>query len=102
MNNPNINTFLLKRYPTKQGESDYTKEVNGFRSVKNADSIIKFYGSYILGNDRNLLLEYADKGSLENFFLKETPPSHGGDVIKFWEGLFSLIKGLKAIHSISE
>ncbi|KUJ07011.1 uncharacterized protein LY89DRAFT_375144 [Mollisia scopiformis] len=101
-NNPNINTFVLKRYPTKEGEVDYTKEVNGFRSVKHADSIIKFYGSYILGNDRNILLEYADKGSLEHFFQKETPPSHGGEVIKFWEGLFGLIKGLKAIHSVAE
>lgn len=93
---------MLKRYPTKEGEADYTKEVNGFRSVKHADSIIKFYGSYIHGSDRNVLLEYADRGSLEYFFRKETPPSHGGEIIKFWEGLFSLINGLKAIHSIAE
>lgn len=49
-----------------------------------------------------MLLEYADKGSLEDFFQSETPPSHGGEIIKFWEGLFLLIKGLKAIHSVQE
>lgn len=102
MHNPNANTFMLKRYPTKEGETDYLKEVNGYRSVKHADSIIKFFGSYIHGNERNVLLEYADKGSLEDFFRSETPPSHGGEIIKFWEGLFSLIKGLKAIHSVQE
>ncbi|KAF8861721.1 hypothetical protein BDZ45DRAFT_240628 [Acephala macrosclerotiorum] len=101
-NNPNANTFVLKRYPAKEGESDYTKEVNAFRSVKHADSVIKFYGSFIHGNDRNVLLEYADKGSLEQFFQSETPPSHRGEIIKFWESLFSLIKGLKAIHSVQE
>jgi len=102
MNNPNANTFLLKRYLTKEAEGHYTQEANGFRSVRNADSIIRFYGSYIHGDEFNILLEFADRGSLEGYFQRETPPSHGVDIIKFWEGLFELIKGLKAIHSVRE
>jgi serine/threonine protein kinase len=93
---------LLKRYSTKEGEPYYSKKINGFRSVRQADSIIKFYGSYIHGDHYNILLEYADKGSLEEYFRKESPPSRGIDIIKFWEGLFQLIKGLKAIHSARE
>jgi serine/threonine protein kinase len=95
-----LNTFVLKRYPTKVGESYYTQEVNGFRSVRHADSIIKFYGSYIHGDASNVLLEFADKGSLEDYFQTETPPSRGVDIIKFWDGLFQLIKGVKAVHSV--
>src|SRR6266536_561883 len=102
MNNPNANTFLLKRYRTKEGEAHYKQEVDGFRSVKHADSIIRFYGSYKQGDEFNVLLEFADKGSLEECFQRESPPSRGVDIIKFWENLFQLIKGLKAIHSVRE
>jgi hypothetical protein len=101
-NNPNANTFLLKRYPTKGAEHCYNQKINGFRSVRQADSVIKFYASYIHGENYNILLEFADKGSLEEYFRRESPPSRGGDIIKFWEALFQLIKGLKAIHSARE
>lgn len=99
---PNSNTFILKSYSTRENERHYTQEVNGFRAVKNTESIVKFYGSYIHGNDFNILLEYADKGCLEDYFKNETPPSRGVDIIKFWESLFQLVKGLKSIHSTRE
>jgi serine/threonine protein kinase len=102
IDNPYIDTFILKRYPTKEGEIPYGQEVNGFRSVKQSDSIIKYYGSYIHGDEYNILLEYADKGTLEDYFQKESPPSRGVDIIKFWESLFQLIKGLIAVHSVRE
>lgn len=76
--------------------------MNGFRSVKHVDSIIRFYGSYIHGDESNVILEHADKGSLEEYFKNETPPSRGLDIIKFWENLFQLIKALKAVHSVRE
>lgn len=50
----------------------------------------------------NIILEYADKGSLEDYFRNESAPSRGVDIIKFWESMFQLIKGLKAIHSVRE
>jgi serine/threonine protein kinase len=93
---------LLKRYPTKGGEARYNQKVSGFRSLRQADSVIKFYGSYIYRDSYNILLEFADKGSLEEYFRRESPPSRGEDIIKFWERLFQLIKGLKAIHSGQE
>jgi serine/threonine protein kinase len=70
--------------------------------VRNTDSIIKFYGSYIHGDEFNILLEYADKGTLEEYFKNESPPGRGVDIIKFWEALFQLIKALKTIHSVRE
>jgi serine/threonine protein kinase len=91
---------LLKRYPTKGGEACYNKKISGFRSLRQADSVIKFYGSYIYRDSYNILLEFADKGSLEDYFRRESPPSRGEDIIKFWERLFQLIKVLKAIHFV--
>jgi serine/threonine protein kinase len=99
MDNTNPNTFILKRYLTKDAEDHYKREVNGYWNLKHPESIIGFYGSYTHGDDYNILLEFADKGSLEEYFQRETPPSRGGDLIKFWDGLFQLIKALKAIHS---
>ncbi len=87
---------MLKRYMSK---IEYRQEVKNFSNSKHSESIIKFHGSYSHGNDYNILLEYADKGSLEDYFQKQTPPSRGGDIIKFWDSLFRLIKALKAIHS---
>src|SRR5436305_11627172 len=99
MNNNHPNTIILKRYLTKDAEEAYKQEVTGFRSLRHCESIISFYGSYKHGDDYNILLEFADKGSLEEYFLKETPPSRGEDIIKFWDRLFQLIKALRAIHA---
>lgn len=79
---------------------EYREEVNGFRSTKNVDSIINYYGSYIHGQEFNILLEYADRGNLEDYFKRETPPSRGFDIVRFWESLFQLIDGLRVIHSV--
>jgi hypothetical protein len=98
-NSSNPHTFVLKRYLTKDAEGHYKQEVNGYWTLKNPTSIISFYGSFIHGDACNILLEYADKGSLEEFYQRETPPSRGEDIIKFWDRLFQLIDALKAIHS---
>jgi hypothetical protein len=74
--------------------------VDDYRSVKNCDGIIRFFGSYIHGPERHILREFADKGTLEELFKRETPPSHGIDIVKFWESLFQVIEALKVIHSV--
>lgn len=87
---------MLKRYVSKD---EYRQEVKNFSNSKHSESIMRFHGSYTHGSDYNILLEFADKGSLEEYFQNQTPPSRGGDIIKFWDSLFQLIKALKAIHS---
>jgi len=87
---------MVKRYIKRDA---YRQEVKNFSTSRHSESIIRFHGSYIHGDSYNILLEYADKGSLEEYFQKQTPPSRGRDIIKFWDGLFQLIKALIAIHS---
>jgi len=87
---------MIKRYLKKD---EYRQEAKNFSNSKHSESIIRFHGSYTHGDSYNLLLEFADKGSLEEYFQKQTPPSRGGDIIKFWNSLFQLIKALKTIHS---
>lgn len=61
--------------------------------------MIGFYGGFIQGDRYNILLEFADKGSLERYFKKVRPPTTGEDIINFWEGLFKLLGALLQIHS---
>jgi serine/threonine protein kinase len=89
---------MLKRHVSKE---EYRQQIKNFSSSKHSESIIKFHGSYTHGNDFNILLEYADKGTLEEYFQRQTPPNRSGDIIKFWDGLFQLIKAVKTIHSFS-
>jgi serine/threonine protein kinase len=61
--------------------------------------MIGFYGSFKQGNRFNILLEYADIGSLDKYFKRVFPPTSGEDIIKFWESLFMLLEGLLKIHA---
>lgn len=62
-------------------------------------SLIQFLGSYRQGDTYNILLEYADRGTLEDFFRHTTPPSLGEDIVMFWDRLFNVIKALSRIHA---
>ncbi|PVH88884.1 hypothetical protein DL98DRAFT_565731 [Cadophora sp. DSE1049] len=80
----------------------YKNEVNAFRRLKRSQtsSLIGFYGSFIQGHTFNIILEYADQGTLEHYFSDTSPPSRGVDIINFWESLFRAIWGLKCIHEV--
>lgn len=96
------NTYVLKTYNTKDADIYYANEVDAFMklSTKNAvdENLIKLMGSYKQGDTYNILLEYADRGTLEDFFQNTTPPSLGHDIIVFWSRLFNVIKALQRIH----
>ncbi|POS83482.1 hypothetical protein EPUL_005310 [Erysiphe pulchra] len=98
--NPNSNTFMIKSYSTTQAYNPYTKQVNAFRCIKNADGVLKFFGSFEYRDQSHILLEFADKGTLNDFFRTEAPPTRGDQIIDFWDNILQLIKGLKAIQSV--
>ena len=62
--------------------------------------MIGFYGNFVHGDHYNLLLEFADQGSLEDYFCKVRPPSKAEDIISFWRELFRLIDSLVGIHNV--
>lgn len=47
-----------------------------------------------------MLLEYADRGTLENYFNTTQPPSSGEDIMKFYRELFKTLPALVAIHGV--
>ncbi len=63
-------------------------------------SIIGFYGSYVQDGSYNVLLEYADRGTLEDYLQSTPPPTTGEDIFKFWSALFNIIQALHLIHNV--
>jgi serine/threonine protein kinase len=93
-------TFVLKTYNTSEAENHYNAECAAFRHLKPNPSIIGFHGSFIRGDTYNILLEYADKGTLEDYFEKEVPPTEGEEIIEFWASLFSILHALYQIQNV--
>jgi serine/threonine protein kinase len=92
----------MKTYFTKEAEKYYNTEVAAFRHLarRSNPSIIKFYGSFTRGDSYNVILEYADKGTLADYFRNESPPSEGDETIRFWEAIFKLLSALRDIHEV--
>ncbi|KAL9131378.1 MAG: hypothetical protein Q9175_006779 [Cornicularia normoerica] len=97
-------TFVLKTYNAPDAERYYSTEVSGFSNLKYSGglntNIIGFHGSFIRDGAYNVLLEYADRGNLEEFFDTIQPPSSAEDIEKFWRELFKMLRALVAIHSV--
>lgn len=60
--------------------------------------IVAYYGSFIHGNSYNIILEYADLGTLESFMRDTQSPSTFEDTVLFWDRLFDVIHGIMVIH----
>jgi hypothetical protein len=93
---------VLKTYHTSDAARYYKSEVDAFRRLMSnrarESNMIGFYGSYVLDGTYNILLEYANKGTLEQYFMSTDPPSTGEDIIAFWRGIFNVIRALVKIH----
>ncbi|TVY91861.1 Serine/threonine-protein kinase [Lachnellula willkommii] len=94
------NRFVLKTYFTKDAERYYQTEVAAFGKLRFNPNIIRFYGNFTRGDSYNILLEYADEGTLERYFEKQAPPRDGEEVINFWERLFKIIDALRGVHEV--
>lgn len=98
---------MLKTYQSSESARAYFEnEVNAFKKLSRSDgydnSIIKFHGNYTQGNTHNILLEYADKGDLEEYFWRELPPTLSEEIGEFWKEMFSILDALKTIHNVGD
>lgn len=47
----------------------------------------------------NLILEYAEHGSLLDFFEKKSPPYKPDEISSLWTGIAGIAKGVECIHA---
>lgn len=96
------NTFVIKEYSTFNAQRDYDHETSAFKKIGAHKDIIGYYGSFTRGDTFNVILEYADKGTLQEYFDRQLPPSTGDNIIRFWQALFQLIGALWKIHTVGD
>jgi serine/threonine protein kinase len=63
-------------------------------------NIIQFYGSFTQNGTYNVILAYADKATLEEYFRTVLPPTSGPDIEHFWASLCGIFKALIHIHDV--
>lgn len=61
-------------------------------------SMVRYFGSFSYQDSYNVLLEYADGGTLDHYFENQAPPSQGSDIIAFWRSYFEVTKALARLH----
>lgn len=96
------NTFVLKTYRAADAEENYKAERDAYMKLrwagKPSPHIIAYYGGFIHGDSYNIILEYADQGTLEDFMRNTKSPSTIEDTAIFWDRLFGVTHGIMTIH----
>jgi serine/threonine protein kinase len=98
-------TFVLKTYHKTEAQAYYYNEVEAFRRLRppkgsSDPNIIHFYGSFIQNSTYNVILDFADRGTLEEYFQTVLPPNSGRDIEHFWASLCGILKALIHIHEV--
>lgn len=96
------NTFVLKTYRNAEAEENYKVERDAYIKLrwtgKPSPHIIAYYGGFVHGDSYNIILEYADQGTLENFMRRTKPPSVTEDIVLFWDRFLRITHGIMTIH----
>lgn len=60
--------------------------------------MIGFYLSFQYKDTFNILLEYAEEGTLEEFYANKPNPTTGQDTYDFWASFLEIVKGITLLH----
>lgn len=69
--------------------------------MSKVDGIVRHHGSFRHGSIFCMLLEYANKGNLEQYLQICQPPVTTLDILTFWRSFFSLLDVLIALSRIT-
>ncbi|RDL30168.1 uncharacterized protein BP5553_10446 [Venustampulla echinocandica] len=101
--NRSTTIFALKTYRGTDAEKSWNNEVRAFQKFRDpseeSPNVVGFYTAFKHGNICHAILEYADRGSLEQYLEANKPPVDGVDVARFWKRALGLIRGLKDLHN---
>jgi len=95
--------YVLKTFRSHNAEINYNSERAAFsllRGNKPHPNIVCYYGSFRHSDTFNIILEYADRGDLEQYLQNTNPPSNAADIVNLWKGMSGLLLALLQIHGI--
>lgn len=94
---------MLKTFTGSEGKRQFESETLGYIETQSSGgpiaSLLKYYGTYTHGDDEyNLVLEYADGGTWEEFMKAHSPPGREQDIISVWKSLLDVSQALHRAH----
>jgi hypothetical protein len=76
--------------------------VDAFRRLNESGepvpNLVGYYGAFTQNKSRHILLQYANVGTLEEYWEKVDPPKRGTDILTLWSKLFQVNRALVQIH----
>jgi serine/threonine protein kinase len=64
-------------------------------------NILELHGHFQHGDDLNLVLEYIDGGTLEEFYRDTSPPS-AAQMLEFWTNFSQLFNPVFRMHALKD
>ncbi|KAK4213745.1 hypothetical protein QBC37DRAFT_422527 [Rhypophila decipiens] len=99
---PSDGIYVLKSYHGERYRRLFLNEAKAFTTLHQKsgnEHIVGYYGSFIQSDKFNLLLQFANAGSLLDYY-RDPPPTSQQDIRQFWGSLLSVLKGLHQVHQI--
>ncbi|KAL3712888.1 hypothetical protein TMatcc_001590 [Talaromyces marneffei ATCC 18224] len=97
---------VIKEYPKSEIEHSFKNELKAYMSFHYAGDepyvskyFLKYYGSFKQNNKGFIILEYADEGSLLEFFKSNQVPRTREELHGLFENLSDLLYGLRILHA---
>lgn len=98
------NWFVLKSYRTLDAIKYFENEVEAFRRISRGGQVdpgmVTYHGSFVYHETYNIILEYANRGTLDDYFRTQPPPSTGPGILNFWQNLLKIIPAVQRIHEV--
>ena len=99
---PRPDVVVVKSYVTSDAQKYYKNELQAYRRLhpgKNwSRNLLGFYSAFQHQGHYNIIVEHANKGTLEEILHNMDPPSKCEDRLKLWDGLLKVATGLITIH----
>ncbi|KAL9083192.1 MAG: hypothetical protein Q9165_008635 [Trypethelium subeluteriae] len=99
--------FVLKTYHNKRNARlNWTEESKTFVRIRESidghkeEALVQFFGSLEQGDAYHIILEYANKGTLEQYWQNVAQPREPKDIGSSWENILSLVRAMQGIHNI--
>lgn len=92
--------FTLKTYGREHYDC-YAQEVAAYKGLQLASpgtAVVKALSSYTWKATHNIVLEYPDRGTLDDFYTAQSPPISFNDTRLFWTHMSDLLGALRDVR----
>lgn len=97
---------VIKEYPKSEIEHSFKNELEAYLSFQYpgnehyvSEYFLEYYGSFKQKDKGFIILEFADEGSLLEFFKRNEMPRTREELLGFFENLSRLLSGLRLLHA---